>query len=251
MNATSATGGSPSVSSASGQAPATIRRFAEAVLVLAGPERVAHRRRRLDRDHLGDLDGERKRVAAGARRRCPASDRPARSRRSSASSASSPVRRRIGDEQRRDRARRSRGRGPRGRGRPGRGSPDPVCPGGLELGGGGGRHRLTIRRPDRIGGSRPLSRSRSARVSTSGLAPSTGDVPDELRMRREHGPEAAVAGELVGEPPDRAAGEDRVRGGVAGIAGDDERRGPSARRRRRRARRITVGADARLVAEAG
>src|SRR4051794_7376581 len=72
-------------------------------------------------------------------------------------------------------------------------------------------------------------------------------VPDELRMRAEHRSEAVIPGQLVGEAPDLASGEDRVRGGIRGVAGDDERwivallRGGDERTDH-------VGADARLVA---
>ena len=67
MNATSATGGSPSVVErvrpGAGDDPDVV----DAVLLLAGPERVAHRRRGLDGDDLGHLRGERQGVPAGAR----------------------------------------------------------------------------------------------------------------------------------------------------------------------------------------
>src|SRR6478752_5808400 len=72
-------------------------------------------------------------------------------------------------------------------------------------------------------------------------------VPDELRMRPEHRPEAVIAGQLVGEAPDLAPGEDRVRGGVRGIPGDHEW-WIGALLRRGHERPDHVRADARLVA---
>src|SRR6478609_610410 len=48
-------------------------------------------------------------------------------------------------------------------------------------------------------------------------------VTDELRMRPEHRPETVIPRQLVGETPDLASGEDRVRRGIRGVAGDHER----------------------------
>ena len=45
---------------------------------------------------------------------------------------------------------------------------------------------------------------------------STGDLADELRMRRDDRPEAAVAGRLGDEPERRAADQDRVPPGIGG-----------------------------------
>ena len=106
---------------------------------------------------------------------------------------------------------------------------DPFGPDGFELGGGRGRHRLTIRRRagpgfrgaiwPRLG--EPVEVGAGVDVRVRAIE---WHVPDELRMRPEHRAEAVIPGQLVGEAPDLAAGEDRVRGRVRGVAGDDERR---------------------------